>query len=62
MFLSTRVLLFSQVMEKLVDIVHFLHLEIKEGFGIAGMLLNACKFESLLIRKERSFDPLFMSY
>lgn len=29
-------LLHSQVMEKLVDIVHFLHLEIHEAFGSAG--------------------------
>lgn len=26
----------SQVMEKLVDIVHYLHLEIREAFGSAG--------------------------
>ena len=28
--------MFVQVMEKLVDIVHFLHLEIHEAFGSAG--------------------------
>lgn len=29
---------YFQVMEKLVDIVHYLHLEIHEAFGVAGML------------------------
>lgn len=29
--------LYLQVMEKLVDIVHFLHLEIHDAFGTAGM-------------------------
>lgn len=29
-----------QVMEKLVDIVHFLHLEIHDAFGSAGIGLN----------------------
>lgn len=28
----------EEVMEKLVDIVHFLYLEIREAFGSAGML------------------------
>jgi hypothetical protein len=28
---------YLQVMEKLVDIVHYLHLEIHEAFGSAGM-------------------------
>lgn len=30
----------SQIMEKLVDIVQFLHLEIHEAFGSAGIFLN----------------------
>ena len=29
--------MYIQVMEKLVDIVHFLHVEIQEAFGSAGM-------------------------
>ena len=29
--------LYFQVMEKLVDIVHFLHVEIHEAFGSAGI-------------------------
>lgn len=33
-------IMYSQVMEKLVDIVHYLHLEIHEAFGRAGTHLK----------------------
>lgn len=34
-------------MEKLVDIVHFLHLEIHESFGSAGMHFQTFRFEQI---------------
>lgn len=36
-----------QIMEKLVDIVHFLHLEIYEAFGSAGMFLDIYSYFSV---------------
>lgn len=50
-----------QVVQKLVDIVHFLHLEIHEAFGSAGMHLKyLVKFLFIATGSPASFIHLFI--